>query len=226
MSQESSILKELHVDQEKIELFFQSKTLSQRVICALQLAISLACQLVELELNRRAALPTDWPLCPQCGNRIERKGFRPRSLLSLLGKIHWKRRVGRCSQGCHLSQVVPLDESLEVLPLQRTMNELKEMGCLLAVFMPYQTSAFIFEKLLSVAIGASSIWTWVQSYGKQAIKQLEEEIVKYESGESIDLANISPEFLLLKCLVGVDGVFAPFRPHGGNPQGKTVWKES
>jgi len=57
------------------------------------------------------------------------------------------------------------------------------------------------------------------------MKQLEDEITNYESGEAIDFEKIPPDFLLLKCLVGADGVFAPFRPHGGNPQGKTVWKE-
>ena len=225
MSLRLNILKEAGVEQEKVECFFASKTLSQLVLNALQVAFHFARALIEFELQRRAEKPTDWPQCSGCGAGLESKGFLPRSLLTLVGRIHWRRRVGRCPQGCKMSQVVPLDQALEILPKQQTTRELKELACLLAVFIPYRISAWIFEKFLGAPLGVSSIWVWVQQFGQSAMVQLEKEIERYEREGTVDQEKIPASVLKLKCLLGADGVFAPFRPQGGSPQGKTVWKE-
>jgi len=225
MSFTLDILKEAGVDQAKVERFFASKTLSQLVLNAIEVAFHFARALVEFELKRRAEKPTDWPKCSGCGCGLESKGVLPRSLLTLVGRIHWRRRVGRCPQGCQMGQVVPLDQALEILPKQETTRELKELACLLAVFIPYRISAWIFEKFLGVPLGVSTLWGWVQYFGKSAMIQLEEEIERYEREGTAEQEEIPAPVLQLKCLMGADGVFAPFRPQGGSPQGKTVWKE-
>lgn len=225
MSFELSILKDSGLDQAKVEGFFASKNLSQLVFNALEVAFEFVRVLVEFELRRRAEAPADWPMCPCCGGTLESKGFQRRSLLTLVGRIHWRRRVGRCREGCKIGQVVPLDQALGLSPKQDTMTEIKEMACLLAIFVPYRISALIFEKFLRLPLGGSTIWNWVQSSGKSAMDQLEEEIQRYEREGTVTQEQILASTLQLKCLMGADGVFAPFRPQGGSPQGKTVWKE-
>jgi hypothetical protein len=61
--------------------------------------------------------------------------------VSLLGVIRWRRRVGRCREGCETGQVAPLDEALGLAPYQRSRGELQYLGCSLAVFVPYATAA-------------------------------------------------------------------------------------
>ncbi|MGK5093296.1 hypothetical protein WDW89_14950 [Deltaproteobacteria bacterium TL4] len=131
---------------------------------AFQLALGIARQLVESELRHRSEEQTKWPDCPKCGRRVESKGFRDRELLTLIGLICWKKRVGRCSQRCVIGQVVPFDEALGITPYQKTMTHLKELACFLAVFIPYGISARIFEKLLGLPVGVATIWQWVQEY--------------------------------------------------------------
>ncbi len=225
MSFKLSILEDICLNQAKVDQFICSQSLSQLVFCAFQLALDFARRLVELELERRSEHPTEWPQCPHCGNSFESKGFQPRSMFTLIGMVHWRRRVGRCSHGCQVAQQVPLDQALGIVAHQETMPDLKEMACLLAIFMPYRISARIFKKLLGLHIGNTTIWEWVQQYGKTAMSELENEIETYQKGEMVNPEDIPPSVLKLKCLMGADGVFAPFRPDGGNPHGKIVWKE-
>ena len=117
----------------------KSPNLMSMVIAAWQLGLAIAIIVVEQELANRAVRPTDWPECPKCGSRLHSKGLRPRQILTLVGIVHWQRRVGRCSQGCQGSQVAPLDEELGVRSYQQTSIELMQLGCLLAVFLPFHT---------------------------------------------------------------------------------------
>jgi hypothetical protein len=63
--------------------------------------------LVEAVLAARARRPLAWPRCPQCGVVLRRKGFATRQVMSLLGPMRWRRRVGRCRHGCARPQVAP-----------------------------------------------------------------------------------------------------------------------
>jgi hypothetical protein len=225
MSSELNLLKGVHLDQAKVQKLLSSTSLLELVYQSFQLCLYLARQLVEQELARRSAEKTEWPDCPNCGSRIESKGCRSRELLTLIGVISWSRRVGRCSQRCAIGQIVPFDLELGISPYEKTMTSLKELGCLLAVFIPYGISSRIFEKLLGLPIGATTIWQWVQEYGNSAIEQLSKELDTYQSGDAIVPDAMSAEMLQLTCLMGADGVFAPFRPNGGDPRGKVVWKE-
>ena len=60
--------------------------------------------------------------------------MRSRQLQTLVGVVHWQRRVGRCPNGCKGTQVALLDDALGLSPHQQTSLELVHLGCLLAVF--------------------------------------------------------------------------------------------
>ena len=70
------------------------------VMAAWMVVRLLAVQLIEEGLSVRARLPTSWPVYPSCGRGLQSKGFRERVLYTLFGKIHRRRRVGRCPNGC------------------------------------------------------------------------------------------------------------------------------
>ena len=96
--------------QELIERVKTAETLTLIILAALRLAFAMAVKIVEAELTERAQCPTDWPNCPECGRRLHSKGFLPRRILSIIGEIRWKRRVGRCPNRCHIGQIAPLDK--------------------------------------------------------------------------------------------------------------------
>ncbi len=53
--------------------------------------------LVEQQLNERGKQLDEWGNCSTCGRRIQSKGFVRRRMLTLVGRVEWKRRVvGRC----------------------------------------------------------------------------------------------------------------------------------
>jgi hypothetical protein len=201
-------------------------TLSALIFAALCFARSLAAMLVENELARQASLPTLWPRCPNCGARIQSKGFRPRKVLTLLGTIHWKRRVGRCpTKGCRHKQVVPLDQALSILPHQQASHELRLVACALAVFVPFEAASTLLGMLTGIPVSAGAIWQRVQEAGRKAMKDLEHRLEKALDEPAVDEEYLAPEVAALPLLMGADGVMAPFRPKLGTPKGKTVWRE-
>jgi hypothetical protein len=119
----------------------EAPSLTALILAAWQVARVLVVHLVEAVLTERACRPLAWPVCPGCGRSLRSKGFAERQVTSLFGPIRWRRRVGRCTQGCALPQVAPLDHALGVQPYQRTSGELQSLGCALAVFVPFATAA-------------------------------------------------------------------------------------
>jgi hypothetical protein len=69
------------------------------------------------------------------------KRFAKRQMLTLVGLVEWKRRVGRCPHHCPGSQRIPLDEALKIQAYQQTSTELIRLGCLLAVFLPFNLAS-------------------------------------------------------------------------------------
>ena len=110
-----------------------SKKISVMVIVGLQLARILAVKLVEQELAIRAGQPTEWSGCSECGARLGSKGQKSRQLDTIIGRISWSRRLGRCPNKCRIGQVAPLDQELGLLPNQKTCQSLKQAACSLAV---------------------------------------------------------------------------------------------
>ena len=70
------------------------------ILSAWRLARVLAVRIVAEALIERAQRPTQWPDCPKCGKRLHSMGFVHRQIISMIGVVHWKRRVGRCPNGC------------------------------------------------------------------------------------------------------------------------------
>src|SRR4029434_5684199 len=127
--------------QQLLRTIEEAQTLAQLILAVWPLARVLALHVVEYVLAERAQRPRAWPPCPSCGVLLRSKGFAQRQLMSLFGPIHWRRRVGRCPQGCAIPQVAPFDEALGVQPHQRTSGELQWLGCAFAVFVPFATAA-------------------------------------------------------------------------------------
>lgn len=210
--------------QAMIQAVEEAPKLIQIILAAWQLARVVAVQIVKEVLARRAQEPTPWPNCPQCGAKLESKGFVERQVQSLLGCIRWQRRVGRCPNRCPIGQVAPLDEALGLHPQQRTSGELKQMACGLAVFVPFETAAVLLRRLIGVSVSARAVWLWVQEAGHQAMQWLEHELAQVADGVSPDEESLA-DAAAAPLLIGADGVMVPFRPHGGSPQGKRVWRE-
>jgi len=122
-------------------------------------------------------------------------------------------------------QIAPLDQALGVLPHQRTGAEVQGMGCLLAVFVPYETACRLLQQLTGVSLAAGTVWTWVQQVGQRGMAQLADELHQVAAG-TLPLAEpVAAELAALPLVIGADGVMVPFRPHPGTPPGKTRWRE-
>jgi hypothetical protein len=209
--------------QELIEATENSSTLTLLILSAWRLARVLAVKIVEEILIERSQRPTQWPDCPRCGKRMHSKGFVRRQITSIIGVVHWKRRVGRCPHGCEIGQVAPLDKALELLPHQRTSSELQKLGCLLSVFVPSETAAVLLNCLISVQVSPTAVWHWVQNAGQKAMERLNEQLAKLAAGQLPQMESLDEAISVLPLLIGADGVNVPFRPEGG--RGPTVWRE-
>jgi len=209
--------------QELVEAIENASTLTLLILSAWHLARALAVRLVEEVLTERSQSPTLWPGCPKCGKSLHSKGFVSRQINSVIGVIHWKRRVGRCPRGCEIGQIAPLDNALGLLPYQRTSIELQRLGCLLAVFVPFETVTALLNHLTTVQVSFASIWHWVQSAGQKAMDRLNSQLDDLASGHLPQLESLEEAISMLPLLMGADGVMAPFRPEGG--KGATVWRE-
>jgi hypothetical protein len=209
--------------QELIEAIENASTLTLLILSAWRLARVLAARIVEEALIERAQRPTQWPDCPKCGKRLHSKGFVHRQITSMIGIIHWKRRVGRCPHGCEIGQVAPLDKALGLHPHQRTSFELQKLGCLLSVFAPFETLVALLNCLISVQVSPTAVWHWVQNAGRKAIDRLNRQLTELAAGQRPQAESLDEAVSVLPLLIGADGVNVPFRPEGG--KGRTVWRE-
>jgi hypothetical protein len=87
----------------------ETHTLTALRLAVWPLARTLALHLVESVRAARAQDPTCWPPCPPWGTPLRSQGFATRQVTSLCGPLRWRRRVGRCPQGCASPLVAPLD---------------------------------------------------------------------------------------------------------------------
>jgi hypothetical protein len=154
---------------------------------------------------------------------LHSKGFVSRQITSVIGIIRWKRRVGRCPHGCAIGQVAPLDKTLGLLPHQRTCFGLQKLGCLLAIFVPFETVTVLLNCLTSVQVSPTAVWCWVQNAGHKAMARLNDQLTELAAGQLPQMEPLDEAIGALPLLVGADGVMVPFRPEGG--KGRTVWRE-
>jgi hypothetical protein len=210
-----------------LELFSDVKgatSLSAVVLASLMFGLAVSRRVASEILTQRGQAEGTRPFCPKCGRLLESKGLLRRSVISIIGQISWKRRGWRCTRGCKIGQITPFDEELGLQPNQRVSNEVKQVGCALAVFIPYSIASSLLKMLTGVEISSGTIWNWVQCAGQNAMIRLENELsaFKEKSSKAID---IESKLLKLPLLIGGDGVMVPFRPHTGSPKGKTAWRE-
>jgi hypothetical protein len=195
------------------------------VLAAWEIVRRLAVRPIEESLTVRAQQPALWPVCGRCRRWLQSKGFQPRTLHTLFGVIGWRRRVGRCPKGCKGSQIAPLDQALGLVAHQRTGVEVQWRGCLLAVFVPYETARRLLRQLTGVELAAGTLWGWVQQVGQRARVQLEGELRALAAGKLPAVEPLAAELEALPLVLGADGVMVPFRPHPHTAKGKTRWRE-
>ncbi len=199
-------------------------TLKSLVLICFKTGMSVAVLIIEEVLRERAYNMAGRPVCPVCGTPLESKGWLPRTLMTVIGFITWKRKVWRCPKGCKTGQIAPFDSELGLKPNQRTGNEVKQIACVPAVFLPFNTAALLLKILLGTEVSPTSIWNWVQCAGGEAMTRLEKELADLKNRLPA-AEGIEAEIAILPLLIGGDGVMVPFRPDGGSPEGKSVWKE-
>jgi hypothetical protein len=223
-SPEGATAKDIEWQQMKDRLS-NSTTLASLVLIAWQMGLWLARSILEYELHKRSHQPQDWGYCSHCGERLHSKGFVRRQMLTLVGSVSWERRVGRCPNRCVGSHQIPFDGILGLEPYQQTSVELMRLGCLLAVFLPFELAVVLLQQLSGIRISDATLWQWVQGVGQQAMEQLQEQLEAWQRGDKPQPETLAPEVAALPLLIGADGVTVPFRPTPGSAGGKIVYYE-
>lgn len=200
-------------------------SLKEIILTALRIGLFFAIIVVEETLNNRAQPIEKNLTCPECGEPLQSKGFISRQIISIIGLIQWRRRGWRCPCGCEIGQITPFDDQIGLKPNQKFSDEIKQIACLLAVFMPYNIASMLIFALTGTKVCPTSIWNWVQSAGKKAISNLEQELKALSEGKFPTREMIEEKVSQLLMAIGADGVMVPFRPNGGSPEGKTTWRE-
>jgi hypothetical protein len=203
----------------------KSVTLASLVLVAWQIGLWVARALVNHQLNERAQRPQVWGNCRQCGSRLESKGFVNRRMLTLVGWVEWRRRVGRCPNRCAGSHDAPFDAVLGIVPYQQTSIELVRLGCLLAVFLPFELAVQLLSQLCGIDISDDTVWQWVQQFGRQAMQQLHRELDNLHQGIEPAMEAIDPTLIELPLVIAADAVSVPFRAQAGTPKGKIRFQE-
>jgi hypothetical protein len=211
--------------QELINKIKDASSLALLILAALQLGRGVAVKVAEEVLNERGQAPDEGGVCSTCGQPLESKGLKRREMMTLLGLVKWRRRVRGCPGKCTTGQVAPSDAVLGLLPYQRTSLEVQWLSCALAVFVPFEIAAVLFELLTGVKVESKSIWSWVQQSGQRAMTQMEGQLAALTQGELPEEEALAAATKNLPLLIGADGVMTPFRPQAGSAKGKTVWRE-
>jgi hypothetical protein len=203
----------------------KAQSLVELVYATLGIVWFLARSILQAELNQRGSQPREKPACQCCGRALQSKGLHSRQIHTLFGTIEWKRRVLRCGHGCHDSQRIPSDEALGIAPYEQTSWEVKRLGCLLSIFVPYELAHHLLEQLSGISISESSLWNWVQAAGERAKQLWQERLAAMAAGETVSRESLSQELEQLTLAIGADGVTVPFRPQAGSARGKTKYQE-
>jgi hypothetical protein len=118
-----------------------------------------------------------------------------------------------------------LDIALGIKSYQQTSLELVRLGCLLAIFVPFETVTVIAQRFTGIKLNAQTIWSWVQLWGKQAMNQLQEEMAQLADGQEPNPEPLEETLRQMPLVIGADGVMVPMRPHEGQPHGSIQWRE-
>ncbi len=200
-------------------------SLTTLVLTAWRMALWIARLIVEQQLTEHAKIPTQWKCCSVCGTKFISKGLVKRKMLTLVGGVEWRRRVGRCPRRCPKSQSIPFDEVLGIEPYQQTSTELMRLGCLLAVFLPFNLASRLLLQLTGITVSDDAIWNWVQVAGQRAMETLELQLQYLADGQLPQVESLETMLEAMPLIIAADGVTVPFRPQPKTPKGKIVWRE-
>jgi hypothetical protein len=203
----------------------QATSLVALVYAAWQFARAVAVRLLEEELQERGHAFEGGVQCPVCGRMMQNKGFKPRTMVTLVGRVTWTRRIRTCSPACVVGQYVLSDEALGIIPFQKTSWEVQRLACRLTVVVPFALARELLSRLTGVHLCTQTLWNWVQDWGGQAMTQLQEDLEALAEGGLPAEESMTAEEHALPLLFGADGVMVPFRPTPGTSQGKTRWRE-
>jgi hypothetical protein len=112
-----------------------------------------------------------------------------------------------------------------VLPHRRTSEELQALGCALAVFVPFATAARLLGWYSGGVVSPRAVWCLGQAAGHQAMKHLQADLDTVAQGHGPTPEPLAANLAALPFALGADGVMVPFRPEGGKPTGKILWRE-
>lgn len=211
--------------QAQISAVQQAPMLTQMILAAWHLGLAVGLLVVHEVLAQRAKAPTTWPNCPLCSTPLRSKGRVPRQLTTILGVLRWHRRVARCPHHCKIGLLAPLDTELGLAPHQQASDELKQLCCALAVFVPFATVTTLLGRVLPVTVCSATLWHWVQEKGATAMAHLSTELEQLAEGQSPAPEPLPEDAATKPLAVGADGVMVPFRPTTGFPKGRIVWRE-
>lgn len=99
------------------------------------------------------------------------------------------------------------------------------LGCLLAVFLPFELSVQLLSQLCGIGISDDTVWQWVQRFGRQAMQQLAGALASLDQGIAPTQEFIDPTLMELPLVIAADGVSVPFRAQVGTPKGKMRFQE-
>lgn len=211
--------------QQLCQALSSSVTLAALVLSAWRMGLWIAKGVVEQELSERSQLSTQWIPCSVCGTNLVSKGLVKRRILTLVGSVEWKRRVGRCPHRCLGGQQIPFDVVLGIRAYQQTSTELMRLGCLLAVFSPFDLAAQVLQNFTGIAVSDDTIWNWVQDAGHRAMQHLQLQLQQLGEKQSIQAESLDMMLLTMPLIIAADGVTVPFRSQPKTSTGKIVWKE-
>ena len=206
--------------QELMEDVKSAPSLAGLILAALALGRAVAVKVAEEVLNECGQAADRGRRCRKCGKKLESQGLKQREVMTLIGRVKWRRRVRRCPVGCENGQVAPSDEALGLQAYQQTSDEIKWLACALAVFVPFETAAVLLGMLTGVGVCGKSIWLWVQASGQAAMAQLEAQLEALASGELPEAETQTHEIKALPLLIGADGVMVPLPTRKGHPTGQ------
>lgn len=105
------------------------------------------------------------------------------------------------------------------------INKLMRLGCLLALFVPFELAAWLLSQLSGIHLSEDSLWQWVQRYGHQAMNRWDQDVEHWQQGHEPTVETFSDAVSAMPLLMAADGVTVPLRPQLGTSRGKTVWRE-
>lgn len=114
---------------------------------------------------------------------------------------------------------------MKIHAYQQTSTELMRLGCLFAVFLPFDLAAQLLLHFTGVAVSDDTIWKWVQEAGQQALKHLELQLQCLADGKLPQVESLCETLEAMPLIIAADGVTVPFRSQAKTPKGKITWRE-